>query len=631
MNLLLIEHLTKSFGDNLLFNDITLGIDKGEKIALIAKNGTGKSTLLNIIGNVDAADSGTITIRNGIKVAYLNQHPDFNPYSTISELIFSDDNEYSMAVKEYELCLESHQSNEKSNEDIERAMTKIDSLSAWDYEHKIKEILSKFDIHNLQQKVNQLSGGQKKKIALAKALIDEADILIMDEPTNHLDIDMIEWLEDYLQRNNSTLLMVTHDRYFLNQVCDTIVELENQKLYKYKGNYEYYLEKKDERQMVEMAETEKSKNLFKNELEWMRRMPQARGTKSKARIDAFYELKEKALVQSNKELSGFGVLAERLGSKIVEIHNVDFSYKERVILTDFSYVFKKGERIGIVGPNGCGKSTLLKLITNFISPDKGKIDIGQTVKIGYYAQDGLQLNESRRVIDIVKDHAEVIKLKNGSELSAAQFLVNFGFSYDLQWNYFESLSGGEKRRLYLLLTLCTNPNLLLLDEPTNDFDIQTMNLLEELLINFDGCVLIVSHDRYLLDKVTDHIFCFEQNGVVRDFYGSYTDYRFQLSEKQKSEKKNSEKPIKEEPKQASNRKQKRSYAEQKEYEQLEKDIVLLEAEHQEIISLLNGGKGDVTQFNNWSIRYKEIEVLIEDKTLRWMDLDEICNTKCIYK
>lgn len=623
MNLLLIEHLTKSFGDNLLFNDITLGIDKGEKIALIAKNGSGKSTLLNIIGDIDTADSGTITIRNGIKVAYLNQHPDFNPLSTISELIFSDDNEYSMAVKEYELCLESHQPGVKSDEEIERAMIKIDALSAWDYEHKIKEILSKFDIHNLQQKVNQLSGGQKKKIALAKALIDEADILIMDEPTNHLDIDMIEWLEEYLQRNNSTLLMVTHDRYFLNQVCDTIVELENQKLYKYKGNYEYYLEKKDDRQQVEMAEIEKSKNLFKTELEWMRRMPQARGTKSKARIDAFYDLKEKALTQSSKELSGFGVLAERMGSKIIEIHNVDFSYKDKEILRDFSYIFKKGERIGIVGPNGCGKSTLLKLITNAILPTKGKIDIGQTVKIGYYAQDGLQLNESRRVIDIVKDYAEVIKLRNGSELSAAQFLVNFGFSYDLQWNYFESLSGGEKRRLYLLLTLCTNPNLLLLDEPTNDFDIQTMNMLEELLLNFEGCVLIVSHDRYLLDKVTDHIFCFEQNGNVRDFYGSYTDYRFQLTEKQKLEKKNSEKPIKEESKQTAIRKQKRSYAEQKEYELLETEIAQLESEQETIIARLNSGEGSVEQLNTWSVRYKQVEVDIEIKTLRWLELSEI--------
>ena len=625
MNLLLIEHLTKSFGDNTLFNDITLGIDKGEKIALIAKNGTGKSTLLNIIGNLDTADSGTITIRNGIKIAYLNQHPDFNPYSTISELIFNDNNEYSQAVKEYELCLENHESNQNSNEDIERAMTKIDMLSAWDYEHKIKEILSKFDIHNLQQTVNQLSGGQKKKIALAKALIDDADILVMDEPTNHLDIDMIEWLEDYLQRNNATLLMVTHDRYFLNQVCDNIVELENQKLYKYKGSYEYYLEKKEERQQVEMAETEKSKNMYKTELEWMRRMPQARGTKSKARIDAFYQLKEKALVQSSKDLSGFGVLAERLGGKIIEIHNIDFSYENKLILKDFSYIFKKGERIGIVGPNGCGKSTLLKLIANVISPDKGKIDIGQTVKIGYYAQEGLQLDESKRVIDIVKEYAEVIKLKNGSELSAAQFLVQFGFTYTLQWSYFESLSGGEKRRLYLLLTLCANPNLLLLDEPTNDFDIQTMNLLEELLLNFEGCVLIVSHDRYLLDKVTDHLFCFEVNGYVRDFYGSYTDYRFQLTEKQKVEKKNSEKPIKEEQKPVSVRKQKRTFSEQKEYEKLEIEIAQLEKEQAEIITNLNSGNGAVEELTQWSVRYKEVESSIDTKTLRWLELDEIGN------
>lgn len=623
MNLLLIEHLTKSFGDHILFSDITLGIEKGEKIALIAKNGTGKTTLLNIIGNIDTADSGTITVRNGIRISYLNQHPDFDPNSTISDLIFNDDNDYSKAVKDYELCLEKHQDDQKSDKELEQAINHIDRLNAWEYEHKIKEILSRFQIHNLQQQVNQLSGGQKKKIALAKVLIDQADILIMDEPTNHLDIDMIEWLEEFLQRNNSTLLMVTHDRYFLNQVCDHIVEIENQKLYKYNGSYEYYLEKKEERQQVESSEIEKSKNLYKTELEWMRRMPQARATKSKARIDAFYDLKEKALVKAGQELSGFGVQTERLGGKILEIHNVDFSYDEQVILNDFSYIFKKGERIGIVGPNGCGKSTLLKLISHMIVPTRGKIDVGQTVKIGYYSQEGLQLDEGKRVIDIVKEQAEVIKLKNGSELSAAQFLSHFGFSYNIQWSYFESLSGGEKRRLYLLLTLCNNPNVLLLDEPTNDFDIQTMNLLEEMLLNFDGCVLIVSHDRYLLDKVADHLFCFEGNGMVKDFYGTYTDYRYRRTEMQKNEKKSAEKIVKEVQKSVGNRKIKRSFMQQKEFELLENEIPQLEKELSNLVAQLNSGNGTVDELTQWSIRYKEVESEIEEKTMRWMELDEI--------
>ncbi len=623
MNLLLIEHLTKSFGDNILFNDITLGIDKGEKIALIAKNGTGKSTLLNIIGGLDTADSGTITLRNGIRLSYLNQHPDFDPESSVSELIFNDDNESITAVKEYELCFEKHQQNKISDDEFEKAITKIDSLSAWEYEHKIKEILSKFQIHDLEQKAGTLSGGQKKKIALAKALIDNADILILDEPTNHLDIDIIEWLEEYLQRNNATLLMVTHDRYFLNQVCDNIVELENQKLYKYSGNYEYYLEKKEERELVEAVAIEKSRNLYKTELEWMRRMPQARGTKSKARIDSFYQLKEKALVKDNKDMAGFSVLADRLGNKIAEINNIDFSYGDKLLISDFSYVFKNRERIGVVGPNGSGKSTLLKLLANKLSPLKGKIDIGQTVKIGYYAQDGLVLDENKRMIDIVKEFAEVIKLKNGSQLSAAQFLTHFGFSYNQQWSYFESLSGGEKRRLYLLLTLCTNPNVLLLDEPTNDFDIQTMNLLEEMILNFEGCVVIVSHDRYLLDKVTDHLFCFQENGIIKDFYGSYTDYRFQQLTNDKNDKKSDDKDHATDKRGVSNRKQKRSFLQQKEYESLEQNIKELENDHKLIVELLNSGTGNVDELTQWSIRYKQLETEMEEKTNRWIELDDI--------
>jgi len=625
MNVLLVEHLSKSYGEKTLFSDITFGLEKGRKVALIAKNGSGKTTILNIISGIESPDDGKVTIRNGQKLAYLSQQPDFPAERKVIDIILNDDNIWSKAVRNYEICIQKIANNDTPENHIELdvAINEIDILNAWEYEHKIKEILSKFQINDLEQKANQLSGGQKKKIALAKALIENADILILDEPTNHLDINMIEWLEEYFQRNQLTLLMVTHDRYFLDQVCDEIIELDNNQIFKYKGGYEYYLEKKDERIAIENAEIGKSKGLYKTELEWMRRMPQARGTKSKARIDAFYELKQKALKRTDNDSFTLSVLTERTGNKILEINNIDFSYGDNTILTDFSYIFKKGERVGIAGPNGCGKSTLLKLITENLKPNKGKIVLGQTIKLGYYSQDGLQLDETKRVIDIVKETAEVIKLKNGSELSAAQFLNHFGFSYNTQWNYFEKLSGGERRRLYLLLTLCKNPNFLLLDEPTNDFDIETMNILEEFLLHFDGCVLVVSHDRYLLDKITDHIFCFEGNGVIKDFYGSYTDYRFQKKSYSKLSKSDITDEIKEDTRTPRLKKIKRTYNEQKEYENLEKQIQDLEIEKAELLQKMNSGNGSAEELTKWSMEYNNIDNKIDEKSMRWLELSEI--------
>ncbi len=622
MNILLIEKLTKQYGEKILFEDITFGIEKGKKIGLIAKNGSGKTTLLNIIAGCETPDSGKIVIRKDYNLTYLKQEPDFEHNLSIADVLFNTKNIWNDAIRNYEICIEnlSINNSEENKIELEKAITEIDKIGAWEYEHKIKEILSKFDIINLKQKIGQLSGGQKKKIAIAKALIENANIIIMDEPTNHLDIDMIEWLEEYLSKNQITLLLVTHDRYFLDKICDEIIELENKNIYQYKGGYEYYLEKKEERMQNETSELSKSKSLYKTELEWIRRMPQARGTKSKARIDAFNELKIKAHQQATKDNYNLSVLPERLGNKIMEINNLNFGFENKILINDFSYIFKRSEKIGIVGPNGCGKSTLIKLIANMLKPNNGKIVVGQTVKIGYYSQEGLKVDENRRVIDIVKDFAEYIKLKNGSELSASQFLNHFGFSYNSQWNYFEKLSGGERRRLFLLLTLCQNPNFLLLDEPTNDFDIETMNILEDFLINFDGCVLVASHDRYLLDKIADHIFCFEENGTIKDFYGSYTEYRFKRKNLQKQISINDNKQIQEKIKV---QKIKRSFNEQREFELLESEIAKLENEKTELLEKLNLGNGTNDELILWSNKYKFTEELIETKTNRWLELSDI--------
>lgn len=629
MNYLTVERLTKSYGEKLLFNDITFGIEKGQKIALIAKNGTGKSTLLNIIAGIEDADSGQVVTRKGISISYLPQLDEVTDGYNVMDVIFESQNPMILAVKEYETCI----SLAKEGEDealharMEHALLEMDRLHAWDLESRVKEILSRFGIDDIFKSVKELSGGQRKKTALAKTLINETDLLILDEPTNHLDIDMIEWLEEYLSSSNTTLLMVTHDRFFLDQVCNYILELDQQKIFPYKGKYDYYLEKKAERIANESAEYDKIKQLYKTELEWVHTSPQARTTKAKSRIKAFESIKEDAHRKVEKQADGFHVKSERLGNKILEINNLDFSYPNKLILDDFNYIFKKGEKCGIVGRNGTGKSTLLKLIMGEINPTAGKITPGLTIQFGYFAQDGLPVEGNKRVIDIVKEHAEVIRLQSGNMVGASQFLNYFGFKYEQQYTYYEDLSGGEKRKLHLLITLIKNPNFLILDEPTNDFDIDTLNLLEDFLDHYQGCILVVSHDRWFMNKLVEHIFVFEGEGKVKDFYGNYTEFRVEKDKQEKLKKKqeralyistkeNEEQPIL---KQTSN---KLSYKEKKEFETLEHEIEMLEKEKMELIDLMNSGSGSGIQLADWSSRYGAVENELDHKMLRWLELSE---------
>ena len=497
MNYLTVEHLTKSYGEKLLFEDITFGIEKGQKTALIARNGMGKSTLLNIIAGIDIPDSGQVVVRNDISVSYLPQMERFNENFSVMDVVFESQTPIVQAVKEYETCLTLSKTDNSSAmmQRMEKAMLDMDRLNAWDMESRAKEILSRFGIEDVLRNVNELSGGQLKKTMLAKTLIADTDLLILDEPTNHLDIEMIEWLEEYLSSSKTTLLMVTHDRFFLDKVCNDIIEIDNHNLYRYKGKYDYYLEKKAERIANENAEAEKIKQLYKRELEWVHTSPQARTSKAKARINAFETLKEEASRKVESKPTGFHVRTERLGNKILEINNLDFSYPNTPILTDFSYIFKKGEKCGVVGKNGTGKTTLLKLIAGELLPDAGKISPGLTIQFGYFSQDGLNVKGNMRVIDLVKQHADVIRMESGNYVGASQFLNYFGFKYEQQYSYYEDLSGGEKRKLHLLITLLKNPNFLILDEPTNDFDIDTLNLLEDFLDHYKGCLLMAAPTR----------------------------------------------------------------------------------------------------------------------------------------
>jgi len=625
MNYLLAENLKKSFGEKLLFKNLTFGIDAGQKIAMIAKNGSGKTTLLNMLAGIDFPEEGKVVIRKGISVSYLQQNPELGEENTILEVVFNSENDYITAIRNYEQALINIKLSDSSENQLlfEAASSRMDALNAWDYETKIKEILTRFQIENLLQKVSELSGGQRKKVALAKALIEEVDLLLLDEPTNHLDIEMIEWLEDYLSKQKLSLLVVTHDRYFLDNVCQEILELDNGQLYRYKGNYSYFLEKKAEREHIESLETEKSRNIYRTELEWMRRMPSARGTKSKARIDAFYDIQEKALKRTGNNTMELDVKMNRLGGKILELNNISKNFGNFKAVDDFTYTFKKGERIGIVGKNGIGKSTLLNIITGNSRADRGKISLGQTVVFGYYSQEGFLPKEDKRVIELVKDIAEEIPLGKGT-MSASQFLNHFNFPPTLQYNYFSNLSGGEKRRLFLLITLIKNPNFLLLDEPTNDLDISTLQILEDFLLDFKGCLMIVSHDRFFLDKLVDHVFVFEGNGKVKDYYGNYTAYYRQklLEESAKSQNK-IEKPKREKPKDAV---KKPSYKQKLEYESLDNEIQLLETEKSEIINRLNSGKENLEMLQELSLRFGEIEKLIDEKMIRWMELSEIIDS-----
>ncbi|MFZ4399629.1 MAG: ABC-F family ATP-binding cassette domain-containing protein [Bacteroidales bacterium] len=624
MNYLLIENLTKSYGEKLLFENITFGIDKGQKVALIARNGAGKSSLLNIINQKDLPDNGKVVFRKDIHIAYLPQNPELDENQTIVDVLFNTENKFLLAIRLYEEALENIKKTDstENRKILEDAIHQVDVLNCWDYENKVKEILSRLQITDIYQTISTLSGGQRKKVALSKVLIEDADLLILDEPTNHLDISMIEWLEEYLSKQSLSILLVTHDRYFLNNVCGEILELDNGKIFHYKGKYDYFLEKKADRETIERQEIEKAKNTYRKELDWMRRMPKARTTKSQARIDSFYNLQEKATKRIDDKKVELSIKTERIGGKILEMYNVSKSYGDKKVLNDFTYTFKKGERIGVVGKNGVGKTTFLNMIIEKVMQDSGRIVKGQTISFGYYSQEGLETHDDKRVIEIVREIAEVVRLDGGKDLSASVFLNYFGFSNTLQYNYYSNLSGGEKRRLFLLMVLMQNPNFLILDEPTNDLDIFTLMMLEEFLLQYKGCLLLVSHDRSFMDNLVDHIFVFEENGVVKDYHSTYSEYTKKklLKEKQlKAETKKEEKPV-ERIKSTSN---KPSYKQKQEYELLENQIAELEKEKEQIVNLMNAGSSDVSLLIQWSERIGEIISHVDEKTNRWIELSEL--------
>ena len=624
--LLTVENLSKSFGEKLLFEDISFGINAGQKTALIARNGTGKTSLLNIITGSALADTGKVVFRNDVRMAYLPQNPLMNETMTVREYVFASENKYVQAVNNYEKALLNIQLSPSTlhEKQLQDAMNTMDTIGAWDYENRVKEILSRLEVNDLDKTIAMLSGGERKKIALSKVLIDDTNLLILDEPTNHLDIKMIEWLEEFLSKQNLSILMVTHDRYFLDNVCHDIIEIDKGQLFRYKGTYAYYVEKKAERQEIERREIEKAKNLYRTELDWMRRMPSARGTKARARIDAFYELKDKALQRIDDHRPTLSVKTERIGGKILEMYNVSKQYEGKMLVDDFTYTFKKNEKIGIVGQNGVGKSTFLNIITQALKPDSGNIVVGQTVQFGFYTQNGLTESDDRRVIEIIKDVAEVIHLENGKEMTATQFLRHFGFDDTTQYNYYGNLSGGERRRLYLLKVLMANPNFLILDEPTNDLDIYTLEILEEFLENYKGCLIIVSHDRSFMDDLVDHLFVFEGNGKIRDYHSNYTDYIKQKEHEQRiaTQQKREEKPKYERTKSVT----KPTYKQKQEYEQLTNEIETLEKEKSDLEQLMNSGlETDYEKLNSWATRIGEIRGLIDEKELRWLELDEIMN------
>lgn len=617
MNYLSVENLTKSFGVRVLFKDITFGLNRGDKVAFVAKNGSGKSTLLKILCGIEGADSGNIVFRNDIRVDYLQQAENFNPDKTILEEILSADTRESKAIKAYQKALE----HPENGDELERAGELMNAANAWDYDVKIDMTLSQLKIDDKSQKIGTMSGGQKKRLALAKILINEPDIMILDEPTNHLDLDMIEWLEAELSKSKSTIIMVTHDRYFLEVICNTIFEMNDQTLYRYNGNFSYYLEKKAEREDILQATISKAKNLMRTELDWIRRQPKARGTKQKARVDAFDDLKEVASQKIKKDQLDLDVQMSRLGSKIVEFHHVGKRFGEKIILRDFSYTFKRGEKIGIVGNNGTGKSTFLNLISGAITPDSGTINVGDTVVLGYYHQDGMKFKDDQRVIEIIKEIAEFIPLSKGRTLSAAQFLEKFLFPRDMHYNLVEKLSGGEKKRLYLMTILMKNPNFLILDEPTNDLDIFVLSVLEDYLSEFDGCLLVVSHDRYFMDKMAEHTFYFTGNGEIKDILGNYTVYRAYLKDQMSSQKvvEKKEDPAP----RVINPKRKLSYKEKLELESLEKELEMLQQEKSSISQLLSDSKVDGSEITRLSIRLAEIEQRLESAEFRWLELSEL--------
>ncbi len=621
--LLQIDSLTKSFGDLLLFNEISFGIAEGDKIGLIASNGSGKTTLLNIISGKEPYDNGRVVFRNDIKVEYLDQSPQFDSELSVLEACFSMDNEAVKLIARYEDIMASG-----NHEELDEVLAKMDLLDAWDYEQRIKQILTQLKIVDFHQKIGELSGGQVKRVALANVLISEPELIMLDEPTNHLDLEMVEWLEEYLSRSNISLLMVTHDRYFLDRVCNSIIEIDNKQIYSYKGNYSYYLEKRDERISAEGSEVSRAKNLMRKELEWMRRQPKARGTKSKSRVDAFYTLEEKANKRRDDSSIKISAKGAYIGKKIFEAKEVSKSYGDIKITQDFNYLFTRYEKMGIVGNNGTGKSTFIKMLLGEVEPDSGNFEIGETINFGYYSQDGLKFNEQTKVIDVVTDIAEVIDMGDGKHLTASQFLLHFMFPPEKQHNFVYKLSGGEKRRLYLCTVLIKNPNFLVLDEPTNDLDIITLNILEEYLAEFKGCLIVISHDRYFMDKVVDHLLVFHGNAEIQNFPGNYTQFREWKIEKDRieAEETKAEKSIKAKEEEVDNRQEKRtklSYREKQEFETLEKEIEMLEEEKSSLTTKLSSGSLSSEELVSFSNRISEIIELVDAKTMRWLELSDI--------
>ena len=631
MNYLSVENISKSFGEHTLFNDISFGINKDQKIGFVAKNGTGKTSMLQIIAGLEATDSGQVVSRKGITISYLPQEPNLSPDLTVEETIFTGDNQIIKTIAAYEKAL-LHPEDEDA---YQKAFESMDAMNAWDFETQYKQILSKLKLHDLDRKVSLLSGGQKKRLALASLLLSKPDLVILDEPTNHLDLEMIEWLEEYFKKENLTIFMVTHDRYFLENVCNEIIELDQGKLHSYRGNYAYYLENKELRMAAESVELAKSKLLYKKELEWMRRQPKARTTKSKSRIDDFHKIKEKASQRRNDHEVQLEINMERLGSKILEFHKVSKAFGDLKILDTFEYVFKTGERVGVIGKNGTGKSTFLNIMTGAMPPDTGKVVVGDTVKFGYYTQKGIEIKPGQKVIDVIKEFGDFIPLKKGRIISAGQLLERFLFDAKKQYDFVEKLSGGERRRLYLCTVFIQNPNFLILDEPTNDLDVVTLNVLENFLLDFPGCLVVVSHDRYFMDKIVDHLFVFKGDAVIDGFPGNYSDYRTYegnvsfnntdaatkiasqkvISDANETSSTSETKSWKEKQHQG-----KLSYQEQKEHAKLEREIAQLEREKKEKEKEFLNPDLTQDQITEASATLATIIKSIETKEERWFDL-----------
>lgn len=618
MNYLSVEHISKSYGERVLFQDICFGINQGQKIGFVAKNGTGKTSLLNILSGVETPDKGVVVYRKNLNIAFLSQEPSLDPQLTVEQTILASENPVLEVIKSYEKAT----LHPEQTEQYQAAFDAMDAMDAWDFETRYTQILFKLKLENLNKKVGDLSGGQKKRLALASALLTKPDVLVMDEPTNHLDLEMIEWLEALFAKENFTLFMVTHDRYFLERVCNQIVELDQGKLYSYKGNYRYYLEKRDARIQTETIETGKAKQLYKKELDWMRRQPKARTTKSKSRIDDFTEIKEKAHKRRNEHQVELELNMERLGTKIVELHKIAKTFDNKTLFKGFEYNFLRAERIGIIGKNGTGKSTFLNILTGALQPDTGKVVVGDTVKFGYYTQRGINIKEGQKVIDVIREFGDYIPLKKGRQISAQGLLERFLFDRKKQYDFVAKLSGGERKRLYLCTVLIQNPNFLILDEPTNDLDIVTLNVLESFLLDFPGCLIVVSHDRYFMDKIVDHLFVFQEKGEILDFPGNYSDYRV-YQDSSVSEKRDAASPKKEKKNwKTATTNTKLGYKEQKEYNRLEKEISKLESDRDALQQKFGTENWDKEQINEQSVLLQDIIDRLSEKEMRWFELSE---------